>query len=131
SDFISSDPDVNAATNSEPIPYRNGQADFSELSLLELKFKSGELTGNNNSDQTLVQSKLADISEGHLANKSKAETWLRENSLTLHHADGTSLQVVPTDAHSVPHVGSACELRFQATRTVARGVLAGLLGRRE
>lgn len=108
SNWISSNPAVNAVTQGQPIPFRNGYPDFSQWSQGTFQIKN--LTGQS-SDFGLVYDAVAE--QFGLGTRTAGQDLLKELGLTPHHVeDGVTIQLVPSDLHrNVPHVGGASGLR--------------------
>ena len=109
SDWYSELPEVNAVTNGEPIPFRNGRPDFSKWSKGTIKFEPGVLDGTD-ADFKAVYEKVRDAKNLRSANA--ARILLRAKKLTPHHHDRETIQLIPTDLHgNIPHIGSASDMR--------------------
>jgi hypothetical protein len=108
----STDPDVRAITNDEPIPYtKEGWPDFSRWRVGKtLDFKPGELTGDHGIDRELGLAKL--VETGRFPSKAAATRWLELEELAIHHATTTRLEVVSKLLNTkVSHIGPASALR--------------------
>jgi len=121
SEWLSTDPRVNAVTNYEGIPYRKGYPDFGRWSRGEVGIRQ---TGDRvvdfaAADQRFAaqQSKLYSgtpnpwLHNGQ-PNAAAATRFRRAQGLTWHHhQDGYTMQLIPTDLHgTVPHSGGVSTL---------------------
>ena len=109
SNWRSTNPEVTAVTGGDPVPFSNGRPDFSQWSKGEITFPKGELNGTN-SDFSKVYQEVAN--QKGLANRTAGKDYLKQQGLTPHHLDDTTIQLIPTDLHgNVPHIGAASDLR--------------------
>lgn len=68
------------------------------------------MTGGHDTDMPVTHKAIADRYK--LPNQTAGKEWLSERELTPHHAQGTSVQIVPTKLHGgVRHTGGASGLR--------------------
>ena len=103
----SDNPLVNAVTDNQAVPFKNGRPDFSEWKFDEFKVEG---MNGTKSDFSKIHEKLAE--DLGLKNKTAAENWLKENGLTAHHLDNETIQLIPSDLHNnIPHKGSASDMR--------------------
>ncbi len=101
----------------EVIPFRNGRVDFSEWSKENFTAKE-VLTGNPVRDRAKM---IRTIAKEKGWTQRKVEDWLQEERLSLHHAGGDEIQLVPWELHGnrraippeagVSHQGGAFDLR--------------------
>ncbi len=102
-------PPVNAITNGEAIPFKDGKPVFDKWSKGSLIYSEGLLDGTR-ADFKHVYNDIA-TSKG-LKSTNAAKNLLREQKLTPHHNTVTEIQLVPTELHgNIPHIGSASHLR--------------------
>ncbi len=102
-------PAVNKVTGGKPIEFVNGRPAFTPWSKGQIKFKPGELNGTRQ-DFDKVYDYVA--KQKNLPSRNAAKNYLRDADLTPHHLDGTTIQLIPSELHnSVPHIGSASDLR--------------------
>jgi hypothetical protein len=102
-------PDVNAVTGGKPIPFVNGRPDFSEWTRQTIHFRPGVLDGTA-SDFSAVHRAIQ--RQHGFSSPTAAENFLREQGLTAHHLDATTIQLVPSALHNnIPHIGAASDLR--------------------
>ena len=95
-------PAVQEITNGAPIPFVNGQPDFSQWSKGEMEFEPGVLDGSG-SDFKAVYKKLQEAMNLNSANAAKL--LLKDKDLTPHHHDKVTIQLIPRDLHSnIPHM---------------------------
>ena len=91
------------------VVFRDGRPDFSPWSRGTLTFEDGVLDGSR-ADFNAVYDAIA-VQRG-LPSRNAAKELLRQQGLTPHHLDGTTIQLIPTDLHgNVPHIGSASDMR--------------------
>jgi hypothetical protein len=108
-DWKSDIPAVNDITGGQPIRFRNGRPIFTPWSRGQIKFKPGELDGSL-SDFNRVFDFIA--RQRKLPSRNAAKKLLKLLGLTPHHADGTTIELIPTTLHkNIPHIGSASDLR--------------------
>ncbi|MCY9189822.1 T7SS effector LXG polymorphic toxin, partial [Bacillus mojavensis] len=110
SKWYSDKPEVNAVTKGEPIVFKDNRPIFTPWSKGTIKFKKGELTGEN-SDFAKVYKRIKKMKG--FKTQAEAEDWLKYTAkLTPHHLDNKTIQLIPTALHkNVPHIGSASDLR--------------------
>ena len=109
SNWYSDNPKVNAVTDGQPIPFRNGRPDFSAWSKGDIEFEPGTLDGSPN-DFSEVYKYVQD--QKGLPSQTAAQQMLSDMGLTPHHLDENTIQLIPTDLHgNIPHIGSAADLR--------------------
>ncbi len=109
SNWYSDNPAVNAVTDNQPIPFKDGRPDFSEWSRGDIEFEPGTLDGSQN-DFTEVYKYIQE--QKGLPNQTAAKQLLSDLGLTPHHLDANTIQLIPTDLHgNIPHIGSAADLR--------------------
>ncbi|MCY7823377.1 T7SS effector LXG polymorphic toxin [Bacillus spizizenii] len=108
--WYSDKPEVNAVTKGEPIVFKDNRPIFTPWSKGTIKFKKGELTGEN-SDFAKVYKRIKKMKG--FKTQAEAEDWLKYTAkLTPHHLDNKTIQLIPTALHkNVPHIGSASDLR--------------------
>jgi hypothetical protein len=107
--WYSDNPKLNAITSGKPIKFANGRAQLSEWAKETLKFKPGQLNGGR-ADRGLIYDRIA--KDKKLPNRQAAQDYLTREELTPHHADNTTIELVPTALHkNLPHIGSASDLR--------------------
>lgn len=108
--WYSDKPEVNAVTKGEPIVFKDNRPIFTPWSKGTIKFKKGELTGEN-SDFAKVYKRIKKMKG--FKTQAEAEDWLKYTAkLTPHHLDNNTIQLIPTALHkNVPHIGSASDLR--------------------
>ena len=117
--WFSDKQEVLDVTGGAPVVFKGGRPNFSPWAKGSLEFDRGTLTGKS-ADFSLVHRKLA--AELGLKNMAAAERWLRAKGLTAHHRSETVIELVPTKLHgSVPHTGSAADLRNMARRNEGVG----------
>ena len=109
SDWISTNPAVNAVTGGKAIPFRRGYPDFSQWGMGTYKFN--DLTGNYDDFPKVYDAYAKD--QG-LPNRTTGQRWLNALKLTPHHVhDGATVQLVPQALHKdIPHLGGAFGLRY-------------------
>ncbi|MHA6167122.1 T7SS effector LXG polymorphic toxin [Bacillus mojavensis] len=110
SKWYSDKPEVNAVTKGKPIVFKDNRPIFTPWSKGTIKFKKGELTGEN-SDFAKVYKRIKKMKG--FKTQAEAEYWLKYTAkLTPHHLDNKTIQLIPTALHkNVPHIGSASDLR--------------------
>ncbi|MEC1749624.1 T7SS effector LXG polymorphic toxin [Bacillus mojavensis] len=110
SKWYSDKPEVNAVTKGKPIVFKDNRPIFTPWSKGTIKFKKGELTGEN-SDFAKVYKRIKKMKG--FKTQAEAEDWLKYTAkLTPHHLDNKTIQLIPTALHkNVPHIGSASDLR--------------------
>lgn len=107
SNWYSDLPEVNAITNGEPIPFKNGYPDYSKWA--KGAFTFSDLDGTYK-DFDRVYERIAQVKK--LPSKTAAKNYLKEKGLTPHHhQDGKTIQLVPTVLNNIPHAGGASVLR--------------------
>ncbi|WP_435002236.1 T7SS effector LXG polymorphic toxin [Bacillus atrophaeus] len=108
--WYSDKPEVNAVTKGEPVVFKDNRPIFTPWSKGTIKFKKGELTGEN-SDFSKVYKRIKEMKG--FKTQGEAEDWLKYTAkLTPHHLDDATIQLIPTALHkNVPHIGSASDLR--------------------
>ncbi|MCY8928819.1 T7SS effector LXG polymorphic toxin [Bacillus subtilis] len=108
--WYSDKPEVNAVTKGEPVVFKDNRPIFTPWSKGTIKFKKGELTGEN-SDFSKVYKRIKKMKG--FKTQAEAEDWLKYTAkLTPHHLDNETIQLIPTALHkNVPHIGSASDLR--------------------
>ncbi|MCY7757906.1 T7SS effector LXG polymorphic toxin [Bacillus inaquosorum] len=108
--WYSDKPEVNAVTKGEPVVFKDNRPIFTPWSKGTIKFKKGELTGEN-SDFAKVYKRIKKMKG--FKTQAEAEDWLKYTAkLTPHHLDNKTIQLIPTALHkNVPHIGSASDLR--------------------
>jgi hypothetical protein len=111
SNWYSEIPEVNEITGGRPIPFSNGRPDFSEWSKGVIKFEPGALDGSQ-ADFKAVYLKIQEAKG--LDSPNAAKQLLRQLSLTPHHLDSETIQLIPSSLHgNIPHIGSASDLRIK------------------
>lgn len=114
SGWFSDDPEVQAITQGEPIPFRDGRADFTKWSKLSVNFRPGELTGIWEQDYRTALKALDASGNPDIQAAGSAQDFLNENGLAVHHATDTCIQLVPSALNRlIPHIGGAADLRYQ------------------
>ncbi|WP_017696905.1 T7SS effector LXG polymorphic toxin [Bacillus subtilis] len=108
--WYSDKPEVNAVTKGEPVVFKDNRPIFTPWAKGTIKFKKGELTGEN-SDFAKVYKRIKKMKG--FKTQAEAEDWLKYTAkLTPHHLDNNTIQLIPTALHkNVPHIGSASDLR--------------------
>ncbi|MBO3794527.1 T7SS effector LXG polymorphic toxin [Bacillus subtilis] len=108
--WYSDKPEVNAVTKGEPVVFKDNRPIFTPWAKGTIKFKRGELTGEN-SDFAKVYKRIKKMKG--FKTQAEAEDWLKYTAkLTPHHLDNKTIQLIPTALHkNVPHIGSASDLR--------------------
>lgn len=111
SDWYSEIPAVNEITKGSPIPFSNGRPDFSQWSKGAIRFEPGVLDGSP-TDFKAAYIKIQETKG--LDSPNSAKLLLRQLSLTPHHLDSETIQLIPSNLHgNIPHVGSASDLRLK------------------
>ncbi|SET27452.1 DUF6861 domain-containing protein [Pseudomonas graminis] len=111
SNWYSQIPAVNEITGGRPIPFSNGRPDFSEWSKGVIEFEPGVLDGSQ-ADFKAVYLKIQEAKG--LDSPNAAKQLLRQLSLTPHHLDSETIQLIPSSLHgNIPHIGSASDLRIK------------------
>jgi len=105
SEWFSDMPEVNAVTNYEPIPFRNGYPDFSKWSRGRVIIQ--DMSGVDHVD--FAQADRIFAQQHGFANQTAVANWRSAQQLTWHHVeDGETMILVPSALHgNVPHVGGA------------------------
>jgi hypothetical protein len=111
SNWYSQIPAVNEITGGRPIPFSAGRPDFSEWSKGVIEFEPGVLDGSQ-ADFKAVYLKIQEAKG--LDSPNAAKQLLRQLSLTPHHLDSETIQLIPSGLHgNIPHIGSASDLRIK------------------
>lgn len=103
--------EVNEITEGEGIPFKEGKVDFSKWSKAEFEVEG--LNGTKADFQLIYEKMAKDLG---FKNKTAAQKWLKDNKLTPHHHEGTTIQIVPFKLNNkIPHIGAASKLRSTLT----------------
>jgi hypothetical protein len=102
--WIKDDPDFLKATNGKGVEFRDNFPDFSPFSKGEKKFDN--LTGDREVDKGLYAKEM--VKDGRAGTETEAKAILSRDKIELHHdIDLKTLQEIPAEVHSIPHLGGS------------------------
>lgn len=110
-DWFSDNPAVNAITNYQAVPYRNGEPVLTAWAHEQVILT--RMTGVDKVDFAAADRGLLRQHPGRWRNKTEVNEWRRKNQLTWHHEpDLETMSLVPRALHgNVPHLGGASMTR--------------------
>jgi filamentous hemagglutinin len=107
STWISDIPEVNAITDGQGIPFKNGYPDFSQWS--EASFEVEGLNGTRKDFKLIYEYMKENFDFKSIA---EVKRYLKKNGLSPHHIQNSNIiELVPTELNKTPHQGGAADLR--------------------
>ncbi|MEJ0101540.1 MAG: RHS repeat-associated core domain-containing protein [Bacteroidota bacterium] len=100
---------VNKVTLGEGVPYVNNRPMLDKWA--KGTFTVEGMNGTMKVDLPLIYKKM--MSEFNFGSQQEVIKWLKANELSPHHANGNTIQLVPTPLNKIPHSGGASDLRNQ------------------
>jgi hypothetical protein len=95
------------------IPWKNGVPDFTAHIVpgpnnMHGSFNVSGMTGDAVADRALIIKHIAN--ETSMSQRAVIR-WASNNNVSLHHAGGESVQIVPNNTHALHHSGGAQQIR--------------------